>query len=156
MDGSVGSWADRLPHFRIDATPSVGSELQSEHFVALEDGTAALRAVQRLGDALRPHLHTCETRTVAGDPLWLSPTPRDSLAIAFTWKKHPAEVAALIPRVEEALAPFTPRAHWGKLSALPPAAIRAAYPRLDDFAALVHEVDPGGKFSGPALERLLG
>lgn len=155
MDGSVGSWADRLPHFRIDATPSVGSELQSEHFVALEDGPAALRAVQRLGDELRPHLHTCETRTVASDSLWLSPTPQDSLGIAFTWKKHPAEVAALVPRVEEALAPFTPRPHWGKLSALPHAAIVEAYPRLADFGALVHEVDPDGKFAGPALERLL-
>ena len=155
MDGSVGSWADRLPHFRIDATPSVGSELQSEHFVGLDDGPAALRALQRLGDDLRPHLHTCETRTVAGDPLWLSPTPGDSLGIAFTWKKHPVEVAALIPRVEEALAAFGPRPHWGKLSALAPDVLALAYPRLADFAELVHEVDPGGKFTGPAVERLL-
>ena len=156
MDGSVGPWWDRLPHFRIDSTPSVGSELQSEHFVALADGAAALDAIAALGDDLRPHLHTCEVRTVRGDDLWLSPTPVDSVGIAFTWKKHPDEVAALIPRIEEALAAFTPRAHWGKLSALTPAELVAGYPRFDDFARLVARVDPAGTFRGPLLDRLLG
>lgn len=156
MDGTVGAWPDRLPHFRIDATPSVGSELQSEHFVPLADGAAALAALRDFGAALRPHLHTCETRVVAGDDLWLSPTPVDSLAIAFTWRDHPAEVAALVARVEHTLAPWGARPHWGKLSSLGTAERAALFPRLDDFAGLVARVDPGGRFRGPFLERLLG
>lgn len=156
MDGSVGPWPERLPHFRIDATPSVGSELQSEHFVPLEHGAAALRALRTLGDDLRPHLHTCETRTVAGDDQWLSPTPVDSLAVAFTWKDHPREVAELVPRVERALGPWGPRPHWGKLSAMPREQLTVAFPRLDEFAGLVARVDPEGTFRGPYLERLLG
>jgi len=156
MDGSVGAWLDRLPHFRLDATPSNGSELQSEHFVALGDGAAALRAVQLLGDDLRPHLHTCETRTVAGDDLWLSPTPVDSLAIAFTWRKHPVEVADLVERVEEALRPFAPRPHWGKLTSLPPASIVSRYPRFGSFVELMRDIDPGGTFRSPYVDRLLG
>jgi len=155
MDGSVGPWLDRLPHFRLDATPSHGSELQSEHFVALDDGAAALHALRALGADLRPHLHTCETRAVAGDDAWLSPTPVDSLAIAFTWRKHPVEVAGLVERVEEVLRPFGSRPHWGKLSSLAPEVVVARYPRFGSFADLVGEVDPGGKFVGPFLERLL-
>ncbi|WP_423919275.1 FAD-binding protein [Frigoribacterium sp. 2-23] len=156
MDGVVGPWWDRLPHFRIDATPSVGAELQSEHFVAIGDAAAALDAIAELGDAIRPHLFTNEVRTVRGDDLWLSPTPVDSVGLAFTWKPHAAEVTALIPRIEEALAPFSPRAHWGKLSALNPAEVARGYARFDDFAALVARVDPSGVCRGPALERLLG
>ncbi|WP_460512634.1 FAD-binding protein [Frigoribacterium salinisoli] len=156
MDGTVGAWPDRLPHFRIDATPSVGSELQSEHFVPLEHGAAALRALQRFGADLRPHLHTCETRVVAGDDQWLSPTPVDSLAIAFTWKDHPREVGELVPRVERALGAWGPRPHWGKLSSMPREQLAVAFPRLDDFASLVARVDPEGAFRGPYLERLLG
>ena len=156
MDGTVGAWPDRLPHFRIDATPSVGSELQSEHFVPLADGAAALTALRALGADLRPHLHTCETRVVAGDDLWLSPTPVDSLAIAFTWRDHPVEVAALVARVERALAPWGARPHWGKLTSLTTAERAELFPRLGDFAGLVARTDPGGRFRGPFLERLLG
>ena len=31
--GEAGLWSDRLPHFRIDFTPSAGDEIQSEFFV---------------------------------------------------------------------------------------------------------------------------
>ena len=31
--GSVGPWHERLPHFRVDAIPSGGDELQTEYFV---------------------------------------------------------------------------------------------------------------------------
>ncbi len=43
--GRPGPWHRRLPHFRPDAVPSVGEELQTEYFVARSDGRDALRAV---------------------------------------------------------------------------------------------------------------
>ena len=43
--GARGPWHERLPHFRMDFTPSSGEELQSEYFVPREHAAAALRAV---------------------------------------------------------------------------------------------------------------
>ena len=77
---------------------------------------AALAAVMPLGERIRPLLHASEVRTVAADELWLSPAHRrDSACVHFTWKQRPEEVAALLPAIEERLAPFAPRPHWGKV-----------------------------------------
>jgi xylitol oxidase len=156
-DGSVGPWWDRLPHFPIASVPSHGSEVQSEHFVPLRHAAAALDALRGLADRIQPHLHVCELRTMAADDLWLSPTQgEDVLCIAFTWKKHPAEVAALLPDLESRLAAFDGRPHWGKMSSLDHAAIAGLYPRLADFRDLVARADPERTFASAFGERVLG
>ncbi|MDH2445411.1 FAD-binding protein [Amnibacterium sp. CER49] len=156
VDGTVGAWCDRLPHFLISGTPSNGSEIQSEHFVPFAVAAAALDAVAALGDRIRPHLHTAELRTMAADSAWLSPSQgEDVLCIAFTWRKHPEEVAALLPDLEAALAPFGQRPHWGKMSSLDGDAIEALYPRIGGFRDLVRRSDPDGVFRGPFLERII-
>ncbi|MDP4334344.1 FAD-binding protein [Curtobacterium sp. A7_M15] len=156
-DGSVGPWWDRLPHFPIDSVPSHGSEVQSEHFVPLRHAAAALDAVRTMAARIQPHLHVCELRTMAADPFWLSPTQgEDVLCIAFTWQKHPVEVAALLPDLEALLAPFAGRPHWGKMSSLDRAAIAALYPRLADFRDLVRSADPDRTFASAFGERVLG
>jgi len=43
--GVPGPWHTRLPHFRMEFTPSSGEELQSEYHVARADGLAAIDAV---------------------------------------------------------------------------------------------------------------
>ncbi|MBW4043013.1 MAG: FAD-binding protein [Acidobacteria bacterium] len=156
VDGTVGAWCDRLPHFLIGGTPSNGSEIQSEHFVPFARGAEALDAVAGLGERIRPHLHTAELRTVAADPAWLSPTQgRDVLCIAFTWRKHADAVAALLPEIESALAPFEQRPHWGKMSSLDADAMEALYPQLPAFRALVRRIDPDGVFRGPFVDRVV-
>ncbi|MBY0177952.1 D-arabinono-1,4-lactone oxidase [Curtobacterium herbarum] len=156
-DGSVGPWWDRLPHFPIESVPSVGSEVQSEHFVPLRHAAAALDALRGLADRIQPHLHVCELRTMAADDLWLSPTQgEDVLCIAFTWKKHPEQVAALLPDLEARLAPFGGRPHWGKMSSLDGSAVAALYPRVSAFRELVERRDPAGKFRSAFGERVLG
>ncbi|WP_426724645.1 D-arabinono-1,4-lactone oxidase [Curtobacterium flaccumfaciens] len=156
-DGSVGPWWDRLPHFPIGSVPSHGSEVQSEHFVPLRHAAAALDALRGLADRIQPHLHVCELRTMAADDLWLSPTQgEDVLCIAFTWKKHPTEVAALLPDLESRLAAFDGRPHWGKMSSLDHAAIAGLYPRLADFRDLVARADPERTFASAFGERVLG
>ncbi len=151
--GVVGPWSERLPHFRLDAPPSVGGdELQTEYFVARRHAVDALRAVRALGDRISPHLHAAEIRTVAADELWLSPAyERDSVSIGFTWRKHPEQVHALMGDVEAALADFAPRPHWGKLHRLSGAVLAERFPRLPDALDLARHRDPAGKFASDLL-----
>jgi xylitol oxidase len=157
--GHAGPAAERLPHFRFEFQPSAGEELQSEFFVALDDASAALCAVARLAPRIAPLLHISEVRAVAGDQLWLSTAHgRDSVAIHFTWKKMEAEVRALLPYLEAALAPFGARPHWGKLCAraCAPGGVAALYPKLRDFLQLQRDMDPNRKFSNEFVEVALG
>ncbi|ANN17383.1 FAD-binding protein [Amycolatopsis orientalis] len=147
--GVPGPWHERIPHFRLDFTPSVGDELQTEYFVPVRHAVAAMEAMRGLGDRLAPVLLTSEIRTVAGDELWLSPFHGgDRVALHFTWQPDQDAVRALLPVMEERLAPFGVRPHWGKLFDQP-----ADYPKLADFRALAVELDPDGKFRSPFVRR---
>ncbi len=153
--GVPGPWLERLPHFRLDSTPSNGDEIQTEYFVALADGAEALRAVRGLADDIAPHLLITELRTMAADSLWLSGAyARDALGIHFTWRNRPAEVAALTPRIEEALAPFKARPHWGKVNSMTADAVARAHPRIGDARALFDSLDPEGRFANDYLRRV--
>jgi len=154
--GDPGPWHERLPHFRMDFTPSSGAELQSEYFVPLADGFNAIRAVEELRGRITPHLFITELRTIAADDLWLSMAyARESLAIHFTWRPEPDAVFSLLPLIEAQLAPFAARPHWGKLFATAPAMLRQLYPRFNAFRELVSRLDPGGCFGNDYLAALL-
>ena len=147
--GAPGAWLDRLPHFKLEFTPSNGDELQSEYLVPREHATDALLAIRALSDRITPHLHVAELRTMAADSLWLSGAyERDALGIHFTWRKQPEHVLPLLPVIEEALAPFDARPHWGKLFH---EVDRDLYPRLGDFVELANRLDPSGKFRNEFL-----
>lgn len=153
--GVPGPWCDRLPHFRLDSTPSNGDEIQSEYFVDRADAAPALAAVRALAEDIAPHLLVSELRTASADELWLSGAyARDTLAIHFTWRNEPDAVRALLPRIEEALAPFAARPHWGKWHAFDAAAIAAVTPRLADARAVFARLDPEGRFANAHLRRL--
>ncbi|MEV7194819.1 FAD-binding protein [Streptomyces sp. NPDC093510] len=154
--GIPGPWHERLPHFRPAFTPSSGAELQSEYLLPREDALAALHALDSLRASIAPVLQVCEVRTVAADTQWLSPAyGRDTVAFHFTWVPDPAAVLPVIMLVEDRLAPFSPRPHWGKVFRLPPAELRARYPRFADFAALADKLDPAGKFRNAFVRDLL-
>lgn len=149
--GVPGAWIDRLPHFRLEFTPSNGEELQSEYLVPRRHAVAAIEAVRALGSRITPLLHVSELRCIAADSLWLSGAyETDAMGIHFTWHFEPDAVLALLPVVEEALAPFGARPHWGKLFH---EVDRSLYPRLDDFVALAEQLDPERKFGNEWLER---
>jgi FAD/FMN-containing dehydrogenases len=154
--GIPGPWHERLPHFRLEFTPSRGEELQSEYLLPRENALPALRAVYALGKQIAPLLLTSEVRTVAADDLWLSPfCGRASVAFHFTWKPDWPAVRSLLPALEEALTPFDARPHWGKLAQIPPVRLRALYPRLSDFGELLRTYDPRGRFRNAFLDSLL-
>jgi xylitol oxidase len=145
--GVPGPWYERMPHFKMNFTPSNGAELQTEYFVSRNRGYEAILAVETLKEKITPLLFITEIRSVAADDLWMSMAyQRDSLAIHFTWKPETPEVAAILPLIEEALAPFEARPHWAKLFSVPPAALRTRYPRHDEFTAMQNQYDPKGKF----------
>jgi xylitol oxidase len=152
--GVPGPWYARLPHFRLEFTPSNGEEIQSEYFVPRARGREALGTLTELAPVLAPLAQVCEVRTVAADDLWLSPAHRtDSLALHFTWHDRPEELATVLPVLEDALVPYGARPHWGKIFTMTAAQIAAAYPRLADFRALVGRMDPDGVFGNDYLAR---
>jgi xylitol oxidase len=154
--GVAGPWHERLPHFRMDFTPSSGAELQSEYLIPREHAPDALVAVDRIRATFAPLLQISEVRTVAADGLWMSTAyGRASVAIHFTWQPDWEAVRAVLPTIERALAPFDPRPHWGKLTMMSPEAIRSSYTNLRGFVKLVERHDPRGTFRNAFLARTL-
>ena len=150
--GVPGAWHDRLPHFRIEFSPSAGEEIQSEYFVARANAVDAIRALLAIGDAIRDVLLVSEIRAVAADALWLSPQyGQDTIAFHFTWRRDQAAAERALERVEAALAPFSARPHWGKLWLRSPGRL---YPRLAEFEALRSRLDPRGTFRNAWLDRV--
>lgn len=155
--GVPGPWHDRLPHFRMEHTPSAGAELQTEYLVPRRSGAAALEAIHAVRRHVAPVLQVSEVRTVAADDLWLSPSYRtDSLALHCTWVDDTDAVLPVVAILEEVLAPFQARPHWGKIFTLAPDRVQALYPRLGDFRSLRAELDPTGVLGNEMVDRYLG
>lgn len=156
QDGLPGPWHTRLPHFRLEFTPSKGEEIQSEYFVPRRHGAAAVRAVHAIGGRLAAVLLVAEIRTVAADDLWASMAyERDSVALHFTWVQDQAAVTAVLPELEAALAPYAPRPHWGKVFAMPADQVRSGWARLPDLRRLADRTDPDGVFANEFTDRYL-
>lgn len=153
--GRVGPWFEGLPHFRVDSTPSNGAEIQSEWFVDRADAVAAIEAIRAVASRVTDVLQVSEIRTIAADGLWLSEAyGRDSVALHFTWTDDAEAVDHAVDVVEEAIAPFGARPHWGKVHHLDRAAIERVVPRLADARGVFERLDPDGVFTSAALERV--
>jgi alditol oxidase len=154
--GRPGPWYARLPHFRLEFTPSTGAEIQSEYLLPRGHADEAIGALDRIRDRIAPVLQVCEVRSVAADDLWLSPCQgRETFAVHFTWVPDEDAVTPVVAAVEAALAPYGPRPHWGKLFTLDPATVAARYERYGDFRALRARVDPDGTFGNDLLDAYL-
>jgi xylitol oxidase len=152
----VGPWHLRLPHFKMEFTPSSGEEIQSEFFVDRKDAPAALTELEKIAPEINEILWVTEVRAIKADELWMSPHyQRDSIGIHFTWKKVP-EVYEFVKVVEAVLAPFKYRPHFGKVYSASPEYIRSVMPKFDDFLRLVKEIDPSNKFGNEMTDNLLG
>jgi FAD/FMN-containing dehydrogenase len=132
-----------------------GSWEEVEPFVpydtALDSIAACLPALERFPDEF-----PLEVRTVAGDDSWLSPAfGRDSVTINVC-RTFGRDNGPFFRAIEDALAPFQGRPHWGKQPYLGDAeAYRAIYPRWDDFIDLRRQLDPTGIFLNAPLRALL-
>ena len=156
QQGVAGPWYERLPHFKMEFTPSSGKELQTEFFVARERAQDALQVYLSMADRLAPILMISEIRTVAPDDLWMSTAfGRDTVAIHCTWEQDWDGLQALLPDLETALQPFEVRPHWGKNFRMGNQRLNALYVRADDFRNLLAEYDPDGKFRNAFIEEKL-
>lgn len=154
--GVSGAWHDRLPHFRMDAVPASGDEIQAEYMVPRRHAVAALQAVRECASAIQPHLWISEIRTVRADDLWMSTAyGTDTVCIHFSWRFDPQAVDRVLPIVEAALAPYGPRPHWAKMFAMDPVALGARFERLADFQRLAASIDSRGAFRNDFLDRYI-
>lgn len=154
--GEAGYWHERLSHFKLEFTPSVGEEIQTEFFVDRKNAAAAIEAVSKLGAEITPLLWITELRTIAADDLWLSGSyQRDTLAIHFTWKKDDA-IYPVIEKVEAALRTFNYRPHWGKVFTADAQYLKSVYPKMSEFQALMQALDPGKKFENTFTRKTVG
>jgi xylitol oxidase len=155
--GIPGPWSDRLAHFKLEFTPSNGTELQTEYLVPRERILEALGSLREIGDQIAPLLQITELRTMSADSMWMSGAyGTDAVGVHFTWKKLPVEVDNLLPEIESRLLPLGARPHWGKVFSAGKDAVVPLYPRFDDFRALVAKHDPNGIFRNDFLARKLG
>ncbi|WP_413785745.1 D-arabinono-1,4-lactone oxidase [Intrasporangium zincisolvens] len=157
QQGEAGPWLDRLPHFRMEFTPSRGEELQSEYLVPRAAALRAIEGLRALRDRMAPVLQACELRTVAADDLWLSSSyGHDVVGIHFTWVRDVPAVYAVLPTLEDLLLPLGARPHWGKCFVATAADLEPLYPRFAEFRALRDRVDPDRVFGNAFLERVIG
>lgn len=137
--GVPGLWSDRLPHFKMDFTPSAGEEIQSEYFIARADAPQGIDAIRAVVDEIADALLISEIRVVAADSLAMSPcNGRDSVAFHFTWRPDQVLAERASAAVLAALEPFDPRPHWGKV--FPP--VPSVAGSLNGFHEYVDGVDP--------------
>jgi xylitol oxidase len=154
--GVPGPWHERLPHFRMDHMPSSGDELQTEYLVSRAQAVRALLAIDSIRDRFSALVQIAEVRTIAADDLWMSTAfGRASVALHFTWLPDWGAVQQVLPALEDALAPFEPRPHWGKLSTMSAEDVQSRYPRLPEFRDLLSRFDPAGKFRNAFVRRYL-
>jgi xylitol oxidase len=150
--GDLGAWHTRLPHFRMDFTPSAGEELQSEYFIPREHALAAFDAIRQIHEFISPILLISEIRSIAADDLWMSPCfKRACVAFHFTWRKDWDAVRKVLPKIEEAFESFDARPHWGKLFTMPVSRLLSLYTRVADFRQLLERYDPNDKFRNSFL-----
>jgi len=154
--GVCGPWYERLPHFRMDFTPSSGEELQSEYIIPRQHAFAALGAVDQLREYVAPLLQISEIRTIAADNLWMSPCYKQAcVCIHFTWKRDWERVRKVLPMIEEQFEPFNARPHWAKLFTMSPTHLQSLYEKLPEFRRLLEYYDPRGKFHNAFLDKYI-
>jgi xylitol oxidase len=156
QEGIVGSWNERLTHFRLDHIVDWPDELQSEYFVPREHAIPAMRLLIDLQPQYDSFTKISELRTVAADRLWLSPSYEQPIVcLHFSWRKRWDEISKFLPILEAGLAPYRARPHWGKLFIMSPAHVQSLYPRMGDFRDLLQRYDPTGKFRNPFIDHYI-
>ena len=154
--GVPGAWHARLPHFKMDFTPSSGEELQSEFFVDRRHAPDVIGVLRDMADQLNPLLMISEVRTIAADDLLMSTASgRDSVALHFTWHQDWEALQALLPTLESRLAPFEARPHWGKNFLMSGDVLQSLYPGHAQFRELVLAHDPEGKFRNDFIDETI-
>ncbi|KAG6856844.1 hypothetical protein H0H87_012902 [Tephrocybe sp. NHM501043] len=107
-------------------------------------------------NGIRPHV-PIEIRFSSADDIWLSPSngQRTCWIGVVQYKPYGFNVPyrRYFNGYENIVARHHGRPHWAKAHQLQPDALRALYPRFDDFRKVIEDVDPNGLFRNEYLQR---
>jgi xylitol oxidase len=152
--GIIGPWHLRLPHFKMEFTPSSGTELQSEFFVEKSHAGSALFALEAISEYISAPLMGSEIRTISKDNFWMSAQYKsDGIGLHFTWKQIP-ETFEAVKAIEEVLTAFHYRPHLAKIYSATPSYISSVFPKFKNFQQLITEIDPKNKFGNEMTDSL--
>ncbi|MBJ8343549.1 D-arabinono-1,4-lactone oxidase [Antrihabitans sp. YC2-6] len=143
--------------YRIFASPRRVRMTEMEYAIPRAYAAEAIRQVKAVGE--RPEFDVSfpiEVRWVAPDDAFLSPAngrPTCYLAVhmyrGMAWEPY-------FRAVEEVMASYGGRPHWGKRHFQTAETLRPLYPEWDRFAAVRKRLDPDGLFTNGYVERVLG
>jgi FAD-linked oxidoreductase len=131
--------------------------VESEYAIPRESLAAVLGELRtRVPKLADPVMFPVEVRVAASDDVWLSTAyGRDSAYLAIH-QFIGMPYRGYFDLFESIVANVGGRPHWGKMHTLDADALRARYPRFDDFARVRSEVDPERRFRNPYTDRVLG
>ena len=157
---SVKIWGDREftdASSRVFATSRSVRFREMEYALPVEHVRAAFDALRALIDERGWRISfPVEVRFAAADDRWLSTAHGRAtayIAVHRYWREDPTEY---FEAVEQIMLSFGGRPHWGKMHTLDATALRARYPRFDEFTALRDRLDPERMFRNAYLDRVLG
>lgn len=148
---------------KLDASFRVFASERRIRFTEMEYGIPiahAREAVERVLEiASRPEtqcVFPVEVRFVKGDDSMLSPSyERDTCYIAVHQDRK-LDWPAYFREVEDVLAGYDGRPHWGKRHEQTATTLEPRYPRWGDFQKLRRRLDPTGAFGNDYTDRVLG
>jgi len=130
---------------------------EMEYALPVEQVPAVLREVRALIQKRGWRISfPLEVRAAAADDIWLSTAHGRAtgyIAVHRYFRENPRKY---FTDVESIMQAHGGRPHWGKMHDLDADALRAVYPRFDDFLAVRDRLDPERRFSNRYLERVLG
>lgn len=157
---SASVWGNRTfsdRSHRVFATSRTVRFREMEYAVPLGRLPDAFRAVQRVIAERGWRIEfPVEVRTAAPDDLWLSTAHGRETGYIAVHRYAKVDPADYFAAVEEVMLAHDGRPHWGKMHTVDAAALRARYPRFDDFTALRDRLDPDRLFRNAYLARVLG
>ncbi|PJJ71490.1 FAD-linked oxidoreductase [Diaminobutyricimonas aerilata] len=142
---------------RVFTTRRTTRFVEMEYALPLDAVPEAFREVRRLIETRGWRVEfPIEVRAAAADDVWLSTAYGRPTGYIAVHRYHRQSHREYFTAVEEVLAAFGGRPHWGKMHGRVQADLAALYPRFGDFARVRDRFDPARVFSSAHLERILG
>lgn len=138
------------------ATPRLVKFREIEYSIPLQHFKSAIQELRECIEVKKHKVHfPIECRTVKADDIWFSPSyQRDSAYIAFhMYKGMPYE--DYFREMEAIIQKYEGRPHWGKMHSLGKKELSICYPKLPDFLAIRHELDPQEIFLNDYIKKML-
>jgi L-gulonolactone oxidase len=143
--------------YRVFASERRVRFTEMEYAIPREHGPEAVRRVLGLvRERELPVGFPIEFRQVAPDDALLSPAHERPTAYVAVHQYRGAEWEPYFRAVEQIMADYDGRPHWGKRHFQTAQTLPRLYPRWDDFAKVRGRLDPAGRFRSPYTDRVLG